>query len=136
MAVAIANGTALVTSQVDWEACAATPALAIDTTTSPGNALLAAGYNTVAIVSQIYEFSPWDKWMFLSIAGTRQPNTAYFIRFRTAATEGAIAAATYSDYLDSIQADGSLGVNLRAWCLNNPAWATGAFIQWELTIER
>ena len=136
MAVIITDGIALITSQGDWDDCEATPPEAVDITTSPGNLLLAEGYNEAVIVSPIFEFDPWTRWMFLSIGGTRAPRTAYFIRFRTAITEENISSAVWSDYLDSIQPDGSIGVNLRSWCKNNTDWLVGPFLQWELSLER
>lgn len=135
-AIQITDGIAEVNSKAEWEACTVTPEGAVDTTTTAGSVKLAGGFNAAAIVTPIYEFTPWERWLFITLAGTREPMTAYYIRFRTATTEAGIAGATWSPYLDSIAADGSIGLNLRSFVLNNPAWAVGPFIQLEVQIER
>ena len=136
MAVTITNGIALITSQVDFESCVATPTAAADTTTSPGNLLLAAGYNDVVITSPAFEFDPFSQWLFLTVAGTRAERTVYLIRWRVAATELALAGAAYTPWENGIQADGTLGINMAAFWANNAAWEAGPWLQWQLRILR
>jgi hypothetical protein len=133
----VATGTVTLTSEGDFEGCTFTPTNGEDTTTSPGDLLLAAGITYLTVLTPIYHFDPWSLWIRLILSAVTPAKTAVSMRFRVATTEGGIAAAPWSIYDDATtNADGYLEWILLSYCLNNPSFAIGPFAQMELVMAR
>jgi len=123
------------TSQADWtDEWTWTNA---DLTTTPGSVRVAAGQTEAVGVSDPYEASNWatGQWTRFKVAGTAPAGTTYFFRFRTATTSGGLATATYTSYQNMKDVNGYIEFDLAVFCLNNPAWDVGPWIQYELTLR-
>jgi hypothetical protein len=120
------------TSQGDFEGLTLSH---IDTTTTPGSAQVEAGYTSGTITCPAYEAVDWTHWTVYRVPGTRPAGTIYYFRFKTATTEGGLAGASWSEYLNGVDENGTIIFDLRTWTRNNTAWAVGPWIEWELTLE-
>ena len=123
------------TSQADWQTW--TGDAGLDTTTTPGSVTIAAGQLSTVGVSPAYEATDWASgyWRVFKVTGTRAAGTIYYLRFKTATTSAGLATATYSEYINGVDADGVITFDMRSWCRNNVAWNVGPWIQIELTLE-
>ena len=118
------------TSQQDFEGWAWTNG---DTTTTPGSVLVEAGQVSAVGLSPVYQATGWTSWRAITITGSRPAGTSYYFRFKTGETAGGLGE--FSEYIDAPDVGGNIVCDLRPWCLNNPSWGVGPWIQIELTLE-
>lgn len=121
------------TSQSDWQEWDWDAGADLDT--SPGDVMVAAGHDTAVGTSPVFEATDWTGWRVFKVEGSRPAGTIYYLRFRTGETQGGCASADWSEYIDGVDADGTIVFDLRTWCRNNEAFEVGPWIQFELTLE-
>lgn len=123
------------TSQADWETWAAENA---DTTTSPGDVLVAVGEAMATITSPVYEAAGWTAgaWVKFTLEGVRPTAANYIFRFRVGATAGACALASWSTWEDAHNVDDNILFDLETYCLNDAAFNVGPWIQFQVRIRR
>ena len=119
-------------SQVEFETWSWTNA---DLATVAGSVLVAAGQVQAVGVSPAYECANWARWSQYIVNGTRPAGANYYLRFKTATLEAGLAGATWSEYIDGVDANGTIGFDLRTFTLNNPTFDVGPWVQLELTLE-
>lgn len=147
MATTITDGVARINSQAEWQGCTFTPAAAADTTTTVGSVKFATGYNELTILTPVFQYSDWERWIAMTLAGTRGERTAYVFRFRTAEAEADIADAKtdaygiaradgFSEWIDGTDALGTIRLSMLAWCKNHTEWAPGPYCQAEINMVR
>ena len=106
-----------------------------DLATVEGSVLVAAGQVQAVGVSPAYECANWTRWSQYIVNGTRPAGANYYLRFKVAETEAGLVAASWSEYIDGVDANGTIGFDLRTFTLNNPTFNVGPWVQLELTLE-
>jgi hypothetical protein len=122
------------TDKAHWDTWTWTGA---DTATTPGQVDIAEGSLVAVGTSPAYQATAWaaNGWRVFTLAGVRPTGTIYYLRFRTATTEAGISEATWSEYVNGVNADGSILFDLMTFCLNNPTFNVGPWIQLEVTLR-
>ena len=120
------------TSKADWDTWTWTHG---DTATTPGSVLVAAGQTSAVGVSPAYQCANWVRWSRISVQGVCPTGANYYLRFKTATLQAGLAGASWSEYIDGIDVNGTIYFDLRTFVLNNAGWNVGPWIQLELTLE-
>ena len=112
------------------------PWVLVNVTDTGSGLKLSSGYTSGTATLQ-YEATGWrtDGWFLFQILGEILTATAYNFRFRTATTQGGLAAATYSEKIDFRDVNGTITGDLETWVENNPAWNIGPWIEVEMTLK-
>ena len=106
-----------------------------DTTSVPGSVQVEAGQYLATGTSPDYQADPWAEWRAVRIPGNRPTATGWQFRFKVAATQGGLGAATYSDWLDGIDDNDVLVFDMATWIANNAAWDVGPWIVMQVTLR-
>ncbi|MGD9496377.1 MAG: hypothetical protein AB7Y46_08700 [Armatimonadota bacterium] len=117
-------------TQADWQQWTLTHLTAV---TTPGMLEIAAGYNSGTALSPAYECASWDHYSKVVVDASRPQGTNVYLRFRTATTEGGLASAPWSEYVNGFDDNGRMIFDLMVYILNK-AVAAGPWIQFELTL--
>jgi hypothetical protein len=105
----------ILSSTADWEGSGVTLA---DLEIVNGRLRVAAGHSQ-GTVNVVAEDPAWTGWQEIILRGNVGPGAGIYFRYRCATTEGGLAAATWSEYLDNMGLDGTLAFGAGAYALNH-----------------